>query len=262
MVTTSPLAQSLDAATAARPGRPEISVVMPGKDEAENLPELIGEIATALQGENFEIVVVDDGSTDRTPEVLAELRRSRPWLRQIRHSRSAGQSAAVRSGLLAARGDIVVTIDGDGQNDPSYIPAMIAKLKAGGPALGIVAGQRQKRTDSGLKRAASRFANRLRGAILKDGTVDSGCGLKAIHRDLFLLLPYFDGWHRYLPALVIREGRKVDHLSVIDRQRRHGASKYGIIDRGLVGILDLFGVWWLRRRRKRIPEASEVGDAR
>jgi len=149
-------------------------------------------------------------------------------------------------------------MDGDGQNDPAYLPKMVERLAKGGPKLGIVAGQRQKRTDSGLKRLASRFANRLRGAILKDGTADSGCGLKAVHRDIFLRLPYFDGWHRYLPALVIREGYDVAHLDVVDRKRRHGASKYGILDRGLVGILDLFGVWWLRRRIKRIPEVTEI----
>jgi glycosyltransferase involved in cell wall biosynthesis len=237
---------------------PFVSVVVPCRDEAGNLPVLIEEIGAALAGTRFEVIVVDDGSTDASADTLGELAETRPWLRHVRHARSCGQSAAVRTGLLAAKGEIVATIDGDGQNDPVYLPKLVARLIDGGGRVGIVAGQRQKRTDSGLKRIASRFANGLRGAILKDGTADSGCGLKVLRRDLFLLLPYFDGWHRYLPALVIREGFLVAHLDVVDRKRRHGMSKYGILDRGLVGILDLFGVWWLRRRRKRIPEVTEM----
>lgn len=236
-----------------------ITVIVPSRDEAGNLPVLVGEIGAALTGHRFEVIVVDDGSSDATNSVLGDLATSRPWLRHIRHAKSCGQSAAVRTGLLAAKGEIVVTIDGDGQNDPTYVTQLVARLIEGGGKVGIVAGQRLKRTDSGLKRIASRFANRLRGAVLKDGTADSGCGLKALWRDVFLLLPYFDGWHRYLPALVIREGYQVAHIDVVDRKRRHGASKYGIIDRGLAGILDLFGVWWLRRRRKRIPEVVEIG---
>lgn len=235
-----------------------ISVVVPCRDEAGNMPVLIDEIENALSDAEFEVIVVDDGSTDTSPEVLADLAETRPWLRLLRHAQGCGQSAAVRTGLLAAKGDIVATIDGDGQNDPIYLSTLAERLIEGDETLGIVAGQRQKRTDSGAKRLASRFANRLRGAILKDGTADSGCGLKALRREVFIRLPYFDGWHRYLPALVIREGFQVDHIEVIDRERRHGASKYGIVDRALVGILDLFGVWWLRRRRKRIPEIVEI----
>lgn len=245
-------------ATARPLSRPEVSVVIPCKNEAENLPELIGEIAAALAGRNFEIIVVDDGSTDATPAVIRDLMRDRPWLRSMRDIRSSGQSAAVRTGLLAARGDVVLTIDGDGQNNPEFMPAMLDALEQGGPRTALVAGQRLKRTDSGAKRMASRFANRLRGSILKDGTRDSGCGLKAVRREVFLLFPYFDGWHRYLPALTIREGYKVAHVDVVDRNRRHGTSKYGILDRALVGALDLFGVWWLIRRRKNLPAPTEV----
>ena len=237
---------------------PGVSVIVPCRDEAGNLSALIDEIGAALKLGEFEVIVVDDGSTDGTAEIVGELAHSRSWLRLVRHSRACGQSAAVRSGLLAARGDIVATIDGDGQNNPDYLPKLVEKLDEGGKSLGIVAGQRQKRTDSGLKRMASRFANRLRGALLNDGTADSGCGLKALRRDVFLLLPYFDGWHRYLPALVLREGLQVAHTDVVDRKRQHGVSKYGIIDRGLIGALDLFGVWWLRRRRKHIPETTEI----
>lgn len=238
--------------------RPDVSVVIPCKNEAENLTELIGEVAAALAGRNFELIVVDDGSTDATPQVIRDLMRDRPWLRSMRDTKSSGQSAAVRTGLLAARGDVVLTIDGDGQNNPEFMPAMLDALEQGGSRTALVAGQRLKRTDSGAKRMASRFANRLRGAILKDGTRDSGCGLKAVRRDVFLLFPYFDGWHRYLPALTIREGYKVAHVDVVDRNRRHGTSKYGIMDRALVGALDLFGVWWLIRRRKNIPAPTEV----
>ncbi len=236
---------------------PRISIVIPCKDEAGNLPALIDETGKALAAEDFEVIVINDGSTDETPSVLAELGKKWHWLRVIQHSFSCGQSAAVRTGLLAARGEIVATIDGDGQNNPIYLPELVAALEAD-ETLGLVAGQRRQRTDSRLKRMASRFANRLRGFLLKDETTDSGCGLKALRRNVFLLLPYFDGWHRYLPALVFREGFGVAHVEVVDRKRQYGASKYGILDRGLVGILDLLGVWWLRRRRKRIPETMEI----
>lgn len=239
-------------------GPPSVSVVIPGKNESENLPELIEEIRVALGARAFEVIVVDDGSDDGTDRAILALMRERPWLRLVRHAQSCGQSAAVRTGLLAARAPIVVTIDGDGQNDPSFMPALIDALVAGGPMMGIAAGQRLKRTDSGAKRIASRVANKVRGAILQDGTRDSGCGLKALRREMFLLFPYFDGWHRYLPALAIREGYRVTHIDVVDRNRRHGQSKYGILDRGLQGALDLIGVWWLKRRRKRIPSPTEI----
>lgn len=237
-----------------------ISIVIPCKNEAENLAILIGEVHAAMAGRDYEIVVVDDGSTDRTPEVLAELARSAGRLRHIRHDHSAGQSAAVRSGVFAAKGAIVVTMDGDGQNDPAYLPKLADALKAAGPKVGIAAGQRLKRTDTKLKQLSSRFANGLRECILRDGTRDSGCGLKAVHADLFRQLPYFDGWHRYLPALVIREGRAVVHVDVVDRSRIHGKSNYGILDRGLRGILDLTGVWWLRRRRRVVPSVTELSQ--
>ncbi|WP_068081751.1 glycosyltransferase family 2 protein [Polycladidibacter stylochi] len=235
-----------------------VSVVVPAKDERENLPGLIDEIKDALDGRSFEVVVVDDGSSDGTGDVLLEYASSNPFLRVYRHGTSSGQSCAVRTGMLKARGDIIVTIDGDGQNDPAYIPNLVDGLERAGPAVALAAGQRLGRKASLFKRYASKAANKLRGWLLKDNTRDSGCGLKAVRRDVFLSLPYFDSWHRFLPALVIREGFGVIFVDVIDRERMHGSSKYGVFDRALIGILDLYGVWWLRRRRNKIPEVSVV----
>ncbi len=238
---------------------PKISVVIPCRNEEANLAFLLDEVEAALTGRDYEIIVVDDGSTDATRAKITErMRQPNSPVRLIGHDRSAGQSAAVRSGVFAASGDVIATIDGDGQNDPAYIPRLVDALVAAGPATGVVAGQRLKRTDTKLKQLSSRFANRLRQSMLHDDTRDSGCGLKAIPTDLFRQLPYFDGWHRYLPALVLREGYGVAHLDVVDRSRRHGKSNYGILDRGLRGVLDLIGVWWLRRRRKVVPAATEV----
>ncbi|MDN5928388.1 MAG: glycosyltransferase family 2 protein [Hyphomicrobiales bacterium] len=243
------------------PDNPKISVVIPCRNEEANLAFLLDEVEQALSGRPFEIIVVDDGSTDGTrPMVTERMRQAGSPVRLVAHDHSAGQSAAVRSGILAASGAIIATMDGDGQNDPAYIPKLADALLAAGSDTGIAAGQRLKRTDTRLKQLSSRFANRLRESILHDGTRDSGCGLKALPTALFRQLPYFDGWHRYLPALVVREGFAVVHIDVVDRQRRHGKSNYGIIDRGLRGALDLIGVWWLRRRRKIVPKVTEVQE--
>ncbi len=237
---------------------PAISVVVPVRNEAGNIAPLVAEIAGALQGRAFEIVYVNDGSTDATEQELGRLTEGHPYLRQIRHRQSCGQSAAVRSGVAMARAPIVATLDGDGQNDPAFIPKLIAALEAGAPRIGLVAGQRIGRKASGFKKLQSRVANGVRKAVLKDGTRDTGCGLKAFRRDVFLALPYFDGLHRFLPALVRREGFEIGYVDVVDRPRAHGVSNYGFWDRLWVGILDLAGVWWLVRRRKRVPKAEEV----
>ena len=237
---------------------PAITIVIPCRNEAANLAFLLDEVDAAMEGRSYEVIVVDDGSTDLTGEALGERIKAGKPLRHIRHDKSAGQSAAVRSGVFAAKGKVVVTMDGDGQNNPAYLPRLADALLQAGPAIGIAAGQRLKRTDTQLKQFASKYANKLRSAILKDNTRDSGCGLKALHTQLFRELPFFDGWHRYLPALVIREGYGVVHVDVLDRERRHGKSNYGILDRGLRGILDLYGVWWLRKRRKTVPTITEI----
>jgi glycosyltransferase involved in cell wall biosynthesis len=238
---------------------PAISIVVPVKNEAGNIAPLVAEIAAALGSRwRFEIIYVNDGSTDATETELTSLMTTRPWVRQIKHASSCGQSAAVSSGVRAARAPLVATLDGDGQNDPAFIPPLIEILDTGAPRLGLVAGQRVGRKASGFKRLQSRVANAVRGGILKDGTRDAGCGLKAFRREVFLALPYFDGLHRFLPALVRRHGYEVAYVDVVDRPRGSGSSKYGMWDRLWVGIFDLFGVWWLIHRMKHVPKVSEV----
>jgi dolichol-phosphate mannosyltransferase len=240
------------------PAAPAVSVVVPLRNEAGNIGPLVAEIAAALAGRTFEIVCVNDGSTDATEAELGREMGARPYLRQVKHAVSCGQSSAVRTGVAAARAPIVATLDGDGQNDPGFVPALVDALERGGAGVGLAAGQRVGRKASGFKRFQSRIANGVRGAILRDGTRDTGCGLKAFRRDMFLALPYFDGLHRFLPALVRRDGFGVVYVDVIDRERRHGVSNYGMWDRLWVGILDLAGVWWLVRRKKRVPQVTEV----
>ncbi len=237
---------------------PAVSVVVPVRNEAGNIVPLVAEIAAALDGHwPFEIVYVDDGSNDGTAAELKRLVSQHPWLRCVHHKQSCGQSAAVRTGVGAARGAICATLDGDGQNDPKFIPALIRALEAGSPRVGLIAGQRVGRKASAFKKLQSRIANAVRGVVLRDGTRDTGCGLKAFRRDVFLALPYFDGLHRFLPALVRREGYAIGYVDVVDRPRASGVSNYGMWDRLWIGILDLAGVWWLIRRKKRVAEISE-----
>ena len=236
-----------------------VSIVVPVRNEADNIAPLVEEIAAALDNRwAYEIIYVNDGSTDATGERLSALMKQRANLRQLRHAASAGQSAAVRSGVRAARGAIVATLDGDGQNDPAFLPELILAVEKGGERTGLAAGQRVGRKDTGFKRLQSRIANAVRNAILHDGTRDTGCGLKAFRREVFLMMPYFDGLHRFLPALVRREGYDIAYVDVIDRPRRSGVSNYGFFDRLWIGIMDLVGVWWLIRRKKPTPVVTEV----
>lgn len=231
-----------------------LSVVIPAKNEAENLPVLLTEISIALVGEHYEILVVDDGSTDNTLQVLNALKDSGlNELRILRHERSLGQSTSIYHAALAAEGQWLATLDGDGQNDPADIPGMLELVRAHqgqADSVQLVAGHRVNRRDTASKRWASRFANGLRSRLLKDATPDTGCGLKLIERGAFLRLPYFDHMHRFIPALIQRHnGRMLVH-PVNHRYRQAGVSKYGNLDRALVGIIDLFGVWWLIRRTR------------
>jgi len=241
-------------------GTPLVSVVVPVKNEQGNVAPLIAEIANALEngGLDFEMIFVDDGSSDETPVILANLRGTYPMLRPLQHEESRGQSAAIRSGVRAARGTYIATLDGDGQNNPAFIPAMIEILRRGEGNVGIVQGQRVGRKDTAFKRWQSRMANRIRGGILKDGTRDTGCGLKAFPRAVYLELPYFDAIHRFMPALVKREGYEIAHLDVVDRPRHSGVSNYGFWGRLKVGILDLTGVWWLIKRKKPAAKVTEI----
>ena len=225
-----------------------ISVVVPVKDEAENVDTLAREIAHALAAvPDHEILFVDDGSSDGTPARLAALKSEIPNFRPLRHARNLGQSRAIRTGVMAAKGDIIVTLDGDGQNDPADIPALL-KVLAADPSLGLVSGVRVKRQDIASRRIASRLGNGIRQALLKDGARDTGCGLKAFHREAFLELPYFDHIHRYLIALVQREGWKVAFVPVHHRPRLAGRSNYTNLGRTLVSVHDMLGVRWLQRR--------------
>ena len=231
-----------------------ISVVVPVCNEEDNVVPLAREIAAALRGRYpFEILFVDDGSTDGTAEAVRGARRDIPEVRLLQHSRRSGQSAAVASGVRHARGEWIATLDGDGQNDPADFPAMLDALAAAresDPDVKLVMGNRVTRRDTWLRRLSSRVANGVRGGLLGDGTPDTGCGIKLMHRDTFLELPFFDHMHRFLPALYQRQGAKVISVPVNHRPRTRGTSKYGLHNRLWVGIVDLYGVMWLKSRFK------------
>lgn len=241
--------------------RPYVSVLIPAKNEAGNIIPLLEEVRAAFAGEAFEVIVVDDGSTDATAAQLRSLQDGGySQLRVLSHTRSLGQSTSVYHAAEAARGLWLATLDGDGQNDPADLPGMLERVRGseGKPeGVKLVAGHRVNRRDTASKRWASRFANTLRSSLLKDQTPDTGCGIKVIEREAFLRLPYFDHMHRFIPALIRRHnGRMLVH-PVNHRERGAGVSNYGNLDRALVGILDLFGVWWLIRRTRLDVNARE-----
>jgi dolichol-phosphate mannosyltransferase len=247
-----------------RPTPPALTVLIPVHNEAENVGPLAEEIHAALAGRiDFEVVFVDDASSDATPLQLVALTRRYPRLRVLRHLTNAGQSTALHSGARHARGELIATLDGDGQNDPADIPALLTRWESeqrvdahAGPLL--LAGWRASRRDTWIRRLSSRVANGIRRRVLGDGTPDTGCGLKLFRRDDFLALPYFDHLHRFLPALFIRHGGRVVSVPVNHRPRLRGQSHYGVGNRLFVGIVDMAGVLWLRRRT-RLTDVEELG---
>jgi dolichol-phosphate mannosyltransferase len=240
---------------------PRFAIVIPMLNEADTVPHLLGGcVAAADPLGPYEICVTDDGSTDATFDALKAFRAAHPQvpLTILRHPKPAGQSAAVHSAVRAARAPIIATLDGDGQNPPAELPKLLAPLLESQQTLvqqtlGLVAGQRVKRDDPPAKRIASKAANALRKTLLKDGTRDTGCGLKAFRRDAFLALPYFNHMHRFLPALFQRDGWGIAHVDVAHQPRVAGASKYTNLGRAIVGASDLLGVAWLIRRRRKVP---------
>ena len=228
-----------------------LSVVVPVYNEQDNVAPLVGEIVAALRGSiDFEIVYVDDDSTDATLARLQALKAEVPELRIVRHLANGGQSTATRNGVKAARGAWIATLDGDGQNDPADIPKLLAERDRAASDVKLFAGWRVERKDSGSKRWASKWANAIRSRMLRDATPDTGCGIKLFEREAFLDLPYFDHMHRYLPALMQRAGWKTVSVPVNHRHRGSGVSKYNNLNRALVGIADLRGVAWLIRRNR------------
>jgi dolichol-phosphate mannosyltransferase len=237
----------------------DISVVVPVHNESGAVETLMGEIATALDGYAYEMIFVDDASKDDTHAKLMSLKAQFPHLRVLANRKNAGQSRAIMNGVLAARAPVIGTLDGDGQNDPADLPKMLMQLnRQEAPiGLGFVGGRRLKRQDSQAKKIASKWANNIRQALLRDGSDDSGCGIKVVKRDLFLRLPYFDHMHRYMPALVQREGALAEFVEVHHRHRESGASKYTNLGRLWAALSDLFGVIWLRTRRRDFGHVDE-----
>ncbi len=236
------------------------SVVIPVFNEEENVGPLSGEIANAMRNLPYEMIFIDDASTDGTLKALSTLKSTHKTLRVLSHRKNSGQSRSVRSGVKAANGDIIATLDGDGQNDPADIPALINKMiRNDAPMnLALVGGRRAKRKDTWAKRAASRFGNGVRKWLLKDKADDTGCGLKVFKRDAFLNLPYFDHIHRYIPSLMLREGYTIEFEDVGHRNRQFGVSKYTNFGRLIVSISDLRGVMWLNRRSQNPGEIDEI----
>lgn len=237
---------------------PLLSIVIPARDEAGNLPTLLDEIDTAFPDTPFEVLVVDDASQDDTWAMLTRRAEQDARLRPLHHDRSAGQSTSVWQAAHAARGTWLATLDGDGQNDPADLPALLARARQGDVTL--VAGQRVNRRDDWLKRLSSRVANRVRAALLKDATPDTGCGIKVIERRAFLTLPYFDHMHRFLPALIQMQGGRCVSVPVNHRPRGTGHSHYGLNNRLWAGLLDMAGVMWLRKRCRLPAPVDQAQD--
>ena len=238
----------------------EFSVVVPVHNESGNVEALAREIATALDGRAYEMIFVDDASTDETRSELAELKETFPALRILSHRKNAGQSRAIRTGVQAARGRVVGTLDGDGQNDPADLPDLYRALtRQDAPEkLAMVMGRRASRKDTAWKRFGSRFANSIRKRMLRDDCDDSGCGIKVLRREVYLTLPYFDHMHRYMPALVRADGYDVEYMDVNHRERGAGRSKYTNFGRLWAALSDLRGVTWLIRRRRNPAGADEI----
>ena len=241
---------------------PALSVVVPVFNEQDNVAPLVHEIVAALRGNplldgDFEIVYVDDDSRDATLAKLQQLKREVPELRVLHHAVQSGQSSAVRTGVKAARGRWIATLDGDGQNDPADIPKLLAERERSAGDVRLFAGWRTQRKDTGSKRWASKIANAIRSRMLRDDTPDTGCGIKLFEREAFLDLPWFNHMHRYLPALMQRAGWKTVSVPVNHRARSTGVSKYNNLNRALVGIAELRGVAWLIRRGK-VTSAEEL----
>ncbi len=236
---------------------PDISVVVPVFNEEDNVGELAREIETALHGRRFEMIFVDDASRDATRDQLVALKARHPSLRMIGHARNAGQSRAVRTGVVAARAPLVATLDGDGQNDPADVPRLADRLADAPLEVAMIGGRRRKRRDTLWKRFGSQFANLVRRRLLKDQAEDTGCGLKVFRREAFLRLPYFDHMHRFLPALMLREGFEIGFEDVNHRPRRHGRSKYTNFGRLASSVTDVLGVMWLNSRARRPSDIRE-----
>jgi dolichol-phosphate mannosyltransferase len=236
----------------------DVSVVVPVHDEAGAAVTLAREISQAFEGWAFEMVFVNDASRDDTLALLTSAKAELPRLRVLSHASNAGQSRAVRTGLLSARGSIIVTLDGDGQNPPHEAPRLAKALMEAPASVGLVGGRRVKRQDTAAKRQASLWANRIRKRLLHDDADDTGCGLKAIRREVFLRLPYFDHFHRYLPALVLREGYENRYLDVDHRHRESGRSKYTNWGRLRASVSDILGVIWLKTRARQPGQIREL----
>lgn len=235
----------------------QVSLVIPMYKEEENVRPLVEESARALSSfSDFEIVVVDDCSSDNTFDRLVEMQAEIPQLRVLRHEKNAGQSVAVINGVKAAKFDWIATIDGDGQNDPADIPNLAKVASESVEPKLLIAGHRANRKDTWSKKISSRLANKIRGGLLHDDCPDSGCGLKLFQRDVFLAVPHFKNLHRFMPAIFRRQGAQIHNVVVNHRERTLGQSKYGFMNRAFVGLVDMFGVMWLVRRPS-VMEAKE-----